>query len=171
VRGLLAVTAVAALAIAACGGDDDEITPTDIFTPAGTKADTPTPAASGVGGAPAPADPQMDDELTEIASGELDHAIGPGESAAVIPLDTVADLGSSCDAFPNFAFSFSWQVTDPFPPDGVQISWHLDRDSGSVRIADGPAGEQTVGCEPLSLINDGDAAASVSIRYRVGALQ
>ena len=81
---------LAALALAAACGDDDASTPTDTpggLTPVGTKDATPTSLAADVAGPPAPADPTLDEELAEIASGNFDEAIAAGDSWSI---DTAA---------------------------------------------------------------------------------
>ena len=164
----------AALAlVAACGGDDDETTPTETpggLTPVGTKDATPTPASTDDSGPPAPADPTLDEELTEITSGSFLEAIGPGAVIQIDPLAiAAADTGStpSCD---NFAFDFTWQVQDPFPPAGVDLIWQFIRDGDVIEVAAGPAGEQTIGCGILEVLNRGAGPIMVAIRYRIGAI-
>lgn len=173
----LAAVATALVLTAACGGDDDDASPTDVFTPAGTKADTPTPAPNGSDGgeAPDPPSPQLDEELTEIAASTIVATIDAGGSYTI---DTIAtaqessgDSTLSCETSPNFAFGFTWQVQDPYPPNGVQLSWQLDRDSGAIEIANGASGEQTVGCESLKALNGGQTAITVAVNYRVGVIE
>ncbi|HUF54604.1 MAG TPA: hypothetical protein VMR52_12650 [Dehalococcoidia bacterium] len=175
---LAAAAAAFLLGLAACGGDDDDTNgPTDILTPVGTKVDTPTAAPDGGNGnaAPEPATPQLDEELTEIASDRFDAVVEPGATYLV---DTIAlaaevsgDPGLNCETASNFAFGFTWQVQDPFPTDGVQLAWQLRRDSGPVEIANTPAGEQTVGCEVLTAVNSGPTPITVAIGYRAGVIR
>ncbi len=166
---LAGVSAALALA-AACGGDDDETTPTDtpgVLTPVGTKDATPTPLDTGGVVPPTPADPTLDEELREIASGSFDETIAAGDSWSI---DTAAfaEDGSLCT---NFAFDYTWQVQDPFPPDGVDLIWQFTRAAGTVEVASGPAGEQSVGCGVLEALNRGAGTITVAIRYRVGAIE
>ncbi len=161
---------LAALALAAACGDDDAATPTDApggLTPVGTKDATPTPRATDVAGPPAPADPTLDEELAEIASGNFDEAIAAGDSWS-IGTAAFAEDESLCK---NFSFDFTWQVQDPFPPDGVDLIWQFTRAAGTVEVAGGPAGEQSVGCGVLEALNRGAASITVAIRYRVGAIE
>jgi len=157
--------------VVACG-DDDTAAPTDAaggLTPVGTKDATPTPLATdgASAGPPAPADPTLDEELAEIASGSFDETITAGDSWSI---DTAAfaEDESLCT---NFAFDFTWQVQDPFPPAGVDLIWQFTREAGTVEVAGGPAGEQSVGCGVLEALNRGDGEIVVAIRYRVGAIQ
>ena len=162
------------LAFAGACGDDDDSTPTgspDNLTPAGTKDETPTPASGDGGEAPDPADPTLDEQLTELTSGELEQTVQPGESWE---LDVVAITEEAIDEEPvctNFAFEFTWQVQDPYPPDGVDLRWNLTRESSTIEVSSGPAGEQTVGCGMLGGMNAGSAPFTVALRYRVGAIQ
>jgi hypothetical protein len=162
------------LLTAACGGGDDDAGPTDVFTPAGTKEETPTPApadGSNGGVAPAPSDPQLDEQLTEITAGELEAVVDPGSRYTIDGLQITQDAVGEAPPCANFAFDFTWQVQEPFPPDNVQIAWTFERMGGTVEIGQGPAGEQQVGCGVLYLDNNGSETVRVAIRYRVGAIQ
>lgn len=174
-RLLLALAALLGVALfVACGGDDAADTqPTEVITAAGTKDATETPApADGSGGvAPEPSDPQLDEQLQEITAGELDAVVEPGGRYEIDPLAITETAVGSAPACANFAFDFTWQVQDPFPPDGVQLVWEFTRMGGTVEVASGPAGEQSIGCGLLEAVNHGPAAIAVAVRYRVGAIQ
>ncbi len=163
---LAGVSSVLALA-AACGGDDGQDatgTPGGL-TPAGTKDATPIHTAS-VAVAPTPLDPTLDEELTEFDAGSFDETIAAGGSWSI---DTAAvALGAPCT---NFALDFTWQVLDPYPPAGVNLVWQFTREAGTVEVASGPAGEQSVGCGFLEVLNRGDGAVTLAIRYRAGAIE
>jgi hypothetical protein len=174
VKWFVLVGVLAMLALAAACGDDDAAAPTDTLgglTPAGTKEATPTPlapdGADPPAGPPVPADPTLDEELAEIASGSFDETIAAGDSWSI---DTAAfaEDESLCT---NFAFDYTWQVQDPFPPAGVDLIWQFTRAAGTVEVAAGAAGEQSVGCGLLEALNRGDGEIVVAIRYRVGAIQ
>lgn len=154
----------------ACSGDDDASGPTAVITPAGTKDETPTPAPNGGGPAPSPADPQLDEDLQELTSGELEATVEPGGTYEIDPLAITETAVGSTPPCENFAFDFTWQVTDPYPPDDVQLVWRFIRDEGDVDIANAPAGEQTIGCGLLDAVNNGRTAITVAVRYRVGAI-
>ena len=161
----------AALALAAaCGGDDDETTPTETaggLTPVGTKDATPTPLATGVAVAPTPAEPTLDEELKEITSGSSDESIAAGGSWSI---DTAA-FAEDASLCTNFAFDYTWQVQDPFPTVNVDLIWQFTRAAGTVEVASGPAGEQSIGCGLLEALNRGAGPITVAIRYRVGAIE
>jgi hypothetical protein len=103
----------------------------------------------------------------EIGSDSFDETITAGDSWS-IDTETFADDGSLCT---NFAFDFTWQVQDPYPPDGVELIWQFTRAAGTVEVASGPAGEQSVGCGVLEALNRGAGAITVAIRYRIGAIE
>jgi len=164
----------AMLALAVACGDDDAAAPADTaggLTPVGTKEATPTPlapdSADPPAGPPAPAEPTLDEELAEIASGSFEETIAAGDSWSV---DTAA-FAEDESLCANFAFDFTWQVQDPFPPAGVDLIWQFTRAAGTVEVAGGPAGEQSVGCGLLEALNRGDGEIVMAIRYRVGAIQ
>jgi hypothetical protein len=169
----LAGVSVALALAAACGGNDDA-TPTDtagVLTPVGTKDATLTPLASDGDGPPVPADPTLDEELTELTYGEAEQTIEPGASWPLQTLEiTTAETGTepSCG---NFAFDFTWQVQDPYPPDAVDLAWQFTRDGSTFEVAAGPAGEQAVGCGLLEALNRGSGPVTVAIRYRAGAIE
>ncbi len=170
---LAGVSAALALAVA-CGGDDDEATPTDTpggLTPVGTKDATPTPLASDGAGPPSPVDPTLDEELTEITSGSLLEAIPPGTVIQLDPLGIAVVAAGRTPPCDNFAFDFTWQVQDPFPPDGVDLVWQFIRDGEAIEVAVGPSGEQAIGCGLLEAENRGAEPITVAIRYRIGAIE
>ncbi|MCH7810983.1 MAG: hypothetical protein IH863_10435 [Chloroflexi bacterium] len=170
---LAGVSAALALALA-CGGDDDATTPSETpggLTPVGTKDATPTPLATGGAVPPAPADPTLDEELREIASGSFDETIAAGDSWSIDTVVFSEDDAGGVSLCTNFAFDYAWQVQDPFPPDGVDLIWRFTRAAGTVEVASGPAGEQSVGCGLLEALNRGAGPISVAIRYRVGAIE
>jgi hypothetical protein len=158
--------------VVACGDDDEAEEDITDITPVGTKDATPTPAAtdSGAGGPPAPAEPSLDEELTEISRGDLEATIGPGGSYAIDPEALAAEAGAE-DVCSNFQFDFSWQVTEPYPPDGTALSWKYEGGSGQVQVASGPAGNQAVGCGLISAVNEGPGPITVAVKYAMGALQ
>lgn len=172
-RALAAAAIATLLLLAACGGDDDGPAAT-IGTPIGTKDTTPVPTAgastdTGDGTAPDPVDPTLDEELTEFASGSFDATIDPGDRYEIDTTELANETGSAppCD---NFLFDFSWQVTDPYPPDGVAISWLYTGQSDEFEVANTPAGEQGVGCGPVAIANNGAGAVTIAVKYIIGGI-
>ena len=166
--GLL-LTLAALTACVACGGGSSG--PTAVVSPIGTKAGTPTPTpeatvATGGSGAPDPIEPTLDEALTEIASGALTADVQPGQTYNIDPQSLVTGP-PSCT---NFEFDFTWQVTDPYPPDGADLQWQIQRNASPVKIAEAASGEQSVGCDSLQALNAGSAPISVAIKYKIGGL-
>jgi hypothetical protein len=170
-RALLALLAVTALSLTiACGGDDE---PSGTVGPVGTKSGAPTATAEATsvdsGGPPAPPDPTLDEALTLITSGAITADIAPGETYPFDPQTIAQDAGStaSCD---NFQFGFTWQVQSPYPPDGVVLQWQIERESAKVKVAEGPSGEQSIGCDAVEALNAGPDAITVAVKYKLGGL-
>ena len=166
--GLLAALAVFGLFLA-CGGSSG---PTAMISPVGTKASTPTPTPEDTGpqtggDVPTPAEPTLDEALTELASGDHTADLDPGGVDQIDP-QTLVEGSPSCT---NFEFDFTWQVVDPYPPDGVDLQWVMERDNGdTVDISHDPSGEQSVGCNVVRVLNNGSSPISVAIKYKIGGL-
>jgi hypothetical protein len=173
-RLLLVLACLLSAAVLACGGGDDAPDQTlGAVTPVGTKDTTPTPppdAGDGSGGPPVPVDPELDEELTLVTEGELDAVIDAGGSYDIDPTALASEAGAEPDCA-NLQFDFSWQVTDPYPPDGVALVWQLDREGNLVQVASGAAGNQAVPCGALNAVNQGAGPITVAIKYLIGALQ
>jgi hypothetical protein len=154
----------------ACSGDDGPQDSVDV-TPVGTKDATPTPdTADPSAGAPAPVEPELDEELTEVTRGTLEATIAPGTSYAIEPESIAADAGTldACDD--NFQFDFSWQISEPYPPDDTALAWVRQGESGAFDVAAGPAGNQAVGCGTLTAENRGPSSIVVAVKYAIGVL-
>jgi hypothetical protein len=168
IAGLLLTLAALAAGVA-CGGGSSG--PTAVVSPIGTKAGTPTPTPTATvapigNGAPLPIEPTLNEALTETASGDLTADVQPGQTYSVDPQSLVTG-SPSCT---NFEFDFTWQVTDPYPPDGVDLQWQIQRNGAGVKIAEATSGEQSIGCDPLQALNAGSAPISVAIKYKIGGL-
>jgi hypothetical protein len=170
---LLTGTTLICALLFSCSSDDDGPEGTlGAVTPVGTKdpeATTAAPVDPG-GGPPPPAEPELDEQLTEVTRGELSADIEPGGQYPLDPLVIAQGAGQAPDCN-NLQFDFSWQVVDPYPPDGVALSWQFTRAEGTVEVASRPAGNQAVGCGTLAATNEGSAPISVAIKYAIGAFQ
>jgi hypothetical protein len=169
-RLVAAIAVLTCAAFLACGGDDDggpQNTLGDI-TPVGTKDATATPEGGSNGAeAPTPVPPPLDEELTIYLAGSVQSDILPGDSYEIDPVAIAEQVGTppSCD---HFQFNFAWQVTDPYPPEGVSFKWQIQRDTGPVDIATGPAGTQTTGCDVLTAVNESDIPIFLNVAYLIG---
>jgi len=174
--GLLLFAILAALValVAACGGGDDSATQSPAFSGPTfaanqTKAPTRTAVPSTAGGtAPPVASPEPGPIVQKLGEGALEITIGSGESYRFDPLSLPVDPGRQPPPCAAFVFAFTWQVTDPYPADNVDVRWRLNRMGGAVEIARGPSGDQTVGCGVVEAVNSGDASVSLSVRYLIG---
>lgn len=171
---LAAVSATAILVLGACGDDDDAADDDGgtVITPVGTKDATATPADTGAGNGapPSPVEPQLDEALTLTGRGGLEATIEPGGRYEIDPLAIAEGSGNNVPPCANFQFDFSWQVIDPYPPDGVALSWLLNRMDGEIEVANGPSGNQAIGCGLLTAVNNGAAVITVRIEYAIGGI-
>jgi hypothetical protein len=122
--------------------------------------------APGGNGAPDPATPTLDEALREIASGDLSADVQPGQMYNIDPQSLVTNP----PACTNFQFDFTWQVSDPYPANGVDLQWQIQRNGAAVKIAEATSGEQSIGCYSLQAVNAGSAPISVAIKYKIGGL-
>ena len=113
--------------------------------------------------------PQLDEQLTEVARGDLDVEIAVGGVYYIDP-QTLASQAGAVPACDNFQFDFTWQVTDPFPPTGVAFQWELQRSGGNVALSHDPSGEQSVGCDSIQAVNKGDVSVSLAVKYAIGGI-
>lgn len=171
IRAFFAIVVFSTVALTIACGDDDK--PSATVAPIGTKSgsptDTPEAAPTDSGAIPDPAEPTLDEELTFITSGDVTADIAPGETYSFDPQTIAADVGStfSCD---NLQFGFTWQVQDPYPPDGVTLQWQIERNGAPVKVAEGPSGEQSVGCDIVEVLNSGPDSVVVAVKYKLGGL-
>lgn len=170
-RAFIAIVALSTLALTfACGGDDK---PSGTIAPIGTKSGSPTASADDTpvagGTIPEPADPTLDEALTLITSGDVTAHLAPGETYSFDPQAIAQQVGSapSCD---NLQFDFTWQVQDPYPPDNVALQWQIERNGAKVKVAEGPSGEQSVGCDAVEALNNGPDPIAVAVKYKLGGL-
>jgi hypothetical protein len=165
-----------ALLAAGCGGDggsgvDRSVTP---LSPAGTKAAAVSPGSpSGQPVAPTPPPPTLKAELDKFGEGQLTAEIAAGGAYDLDPAPLIVARGGSAPSCSsgNVSFAFTWQVSDPYPPDNVSLTWQLSRAGRSVKVAEGPFGDIVVPCGPLEAVNQGPADITVQIRYAIGAVR
>jgi len=162
-------TAAILIAFGAACSDDGGPEEAVEVTPVGTKEATPVPEAVNPGEAPAPVEPEVDEELSEVVRGELEAVIEPGLPYEIDPETLAAEAGVT-DACDNFQFDFSWQISDPYPPDGTALFWQFENDSAVFDVASGPSGNQSVGCGLLRGENRGPSTIVVAIKYAIAVL-
>lgn len=155
----------------ACGGDD---TPSGTISPIGTKSGGPTADATEVptdaaNPAPDPVEPELDEALTLIATGDARAELGPGEIYPFEP-EVIAQTAGATPSCDNFQFGFTWQVQEPYPPDNVTMQWNIEREGADVKVAEGVSGEQSVGCDTIDLINTSADSITVAVKYKIGGL-
>ena len=174
----LAAVLVVALLAAACGGDDAGSQNADRsatpISPAGTKAATAGPGSpSGQPVAPTPPPPTLKAELDKFGEGQLTADIAAGGAYDLDPAPLIVARGGSAPSCSNgnVSFAFTWQVSDPYPPDNVSLTWQLSRAGRSVKVAEGPFGDIIVPCGMLEAVNQGPADITVQIRYAIGAVR
>ena len=166
-----------AVLVTACGDDAEPgRTGTPVIgTPVGTKIAVPigtaaSPTVAAV--APTPAEPPVDEALESFGRGQFTAMIGPGEayifdpSPFIEPRDGRAPRCTSDEA----SLGISWQVTAPYPPDGVLFVWRLDKESGPVTVGEGPDGDAATPCGQLEAVNNGSGGLTVEVRYVISAL-
>lgn len=171
--GLTCALAALALTISACGGDDDTVEDDGGNTPSGTKA-SPTPVLEGTPGpsatSPAPPVPEMDEAATLLAEGTMSLVVQPGLPHPIVPTDLPLEGENTLPDCEQFVFAFAWQVTLPYPPDGVAIAFQLPRDSGPVQISESPVGTSQTGCDTIEIVNSGQQSIVVDIHYKIGGI-
>jgi hypothetical protein len=171
IRAAVAFVVLSSVAIViACGGADK---PTATVGPIGTKSAAPTASSEAtpiaVGEAPDPAEPTLDEALQLITSGSVVAQIAPGDTYSFDP-NAIAQAAGSTASCTNFQFDFTWQVQDPYPPTDVFLQWQIERNGSKVKIAEGPSGEQSVGCDAVEASNNGPDPIAVAIKYKLGGL-
>lgn len=170
---LLIAAVAATMLLAGCADEASAPTP-DAATAAGTKQPGDTTGADQTAGplvtAFALPDPQLDEQLTEVARGDLGEVEIPVGGVYYIDPETLAAQAGDVPSCDNFQFAFVWQIVNPYPPDGALLEWELQRDGGNVTLSRDAAGEQSVGCDSLQAVNQGDVTISLAIKYAIGGL-
>jgi hypothetical protein len=152
---------LSALALAACGGDDDSS-----GDPTGSATAT---ASSGPSGTPPPvADPELASGLNEIGRGDLGEIEVPVGGVYYIDPATLETEGSAEPSCEGFVFAFAWQVTDPYPPEEDALEWQVQREGGNATLSEEPSGEDTSGCDPVQAVNNGEEALTLAVKYAIG---
>ena len=164
--------------LAACGGGNGNEEPTS--TPGAEATGEPTSGPTEAPAEPteAPTEPSaeapeaapvaLDPGVAPVEEGSFDLAIAPHGSSEIDPLALAGDNAPACA---GLVFAFSWQVQDPYPPDGVQLRVTGTRMGATVDLGEGPSGTSSIGCFAIAFINDSDVAVTVQIRYAAGSIE
>lgn len=192
-RLLLVGLVTAAIALAACGGDDDDGNAPDATgspspavsqSPGAATGQDETPPASPDGGespqanqtprptqaAPTPKPPGLDPGVSKIGDGTMTFVLVPSGQFFVDALGLIQP-GTETPPCAAFVFSFSWQITDPFPVRDNSVTWRLTRQDATEDVGSGAAGTAAVGCGQLAAVNMGADEVTISLHYFQGAIQ
>ena len=183
-RCLLTLALALGALFAACDGDGGKVTPSP--GPAATATTTAEPTAApsptaGPTGAPSPtaepqetphaAAPTVPGNVTVLGIGEMNLNIGAGETYQFDPVQLAQDQGVEQPPCAAFVFLFAWQVSDPYPAEGVNLRFRWTRMGGTEIIAEDPSGETSVGCGGIEVVNDDAVKITVEVRYGFGEVQ
>ena len=168
--------------LAACGGGGGAATPSPGPGPTSTPTAEPSAASSPTAtGVPSPtAEPQdaphapapeVPDNVTVLALGEMSLNIGAGDTYAFDPIDLGTQQGVEVPPCAAFVFLFGWQVRDPYPPEYVNLRIRWTRTGSMETIAEDASGTQSIGCGGIEVVNDSAAQVTVEVRYGIGELQ
>jgi len=162
---------------AACGGGGEEPaasdTPEATASPAPTEEATPSPIETPSPEATPSPEPPPEAPSIKLAPGQVslgegssERTLGPGEIISLDARDFALELGVSITSCIDTSLYFTWQVRDPYPPDGVDLEFYrLLRGSRELR-AEGAFGELTDGaCAAMEMVNNSAFAITVQLRY------
>jgi hypothetical protein len=157
--------ALAAL-LTACDGGGGKVTP------------SPSPSVDpgpGIAGSPTPTPQPPHAAELEFGTGtkELyqDDTEIPIAAAATYGFDNLALAGKRgvrAPPCPAFAFLLSWQVRQPYPPEGVDLRIETLSMDSPTEIASGASGNVSVGCTYVQIVNNSDVDVAVEMRYGFG---
>lgn len=170
---LWAFLLVALAASVACGGDDAAGGDGVITTPSGTKASptqAPESSPAETQEAPAPPVPELDEAAAPLGEGTVTAPVYPGLTYSIDPLGLPVLAGIHLPPCEQFVFAFGWQVTVPYPADGVDVYFQIQREAGPVRIAEGPSGTVQTGCDTVEIVNAGQGFISIDLHYVIGGV-
>jgi hypothetical protein len=67
-------------------------------------------------------------------------------------------------------FYLSWQVRNPYPPNGIDVEVYWMRQGGKDLLGEGPSGHASGGCGEFQVVNTSDVWVTVEVRYVIGKL-
>ena len=165
--------------LAACGDGGGaavtviaETTATPTAAPTATAATTPSPTASP---SPTPEAPnaapiEMDPGVPSLGEDVLLPTLQAGGVLNLDPIQLAGELGITPPPCAALVLYLSWQVRQPYPPEGVDIELYWTRMGGTELIGEGTSGQTSRGCGAIQVVNNSDAEVTVEIRYAIGEI-
>lgn len=190
-RLLSMLLSLAALLIVGCGGGDGEVDATPTSTSAGTATateamatatatpETPAPvpvATETPAPTPTPEEPphagpiETDPGIDSLGEGVVQPVVPDGGVFNMDPVNAAEDLGIAPPPCAALVFYLTWQVRDPYPPDGVDLELYSTRMGGTELVGTGPSGEASRGCGEIQVRNSSGFEVAVEIRYAIGEI-
>ncbi|MGH9203024.1 MAG: hypothetical protein ACRD2A_17500 [Vicinamibacterales bacterium] len=131
-------------------------------------AETPTPSANAE--APAPPVPELEPSQHKIAEGTLTTTINSGAVSRFDPQELPLETGNALPACAAYVFAFGWQVSQPYPPDEVDIVWRTERMGEVAEVASGASGTASIGCGYLETVNNSSFTVIVDAHYLIAEI-
>ena len=173
------LVALLSFLVVACGGGEEEpvstTAPATTDSPTQTAKATPSPSPSATASATATASPaeapqapavQVAPGQATLGEGLSDRALAAGELVSLDARDFAAELGVSITSCIDTTFYLTWQVREPYPPDGVDLEFYRLLRGSRELIAEGASGQLTDGaCTALEMVNNSAFGVTVQLRY------
>jgi hypothetical protein len=179
----------AALFVVACGGGDGEAdtTPTPTSTisatvtqgaatatvemPSTIPAATETPAPTPTTEEPPHAGPiEVDPGISSLGEADIQQVVSPGGVLNLDPINLAQDMGVAPPPCAGLVFYLTWQVRDPYPPEGVNIELYWTQMGATELLGTGPSGQASRGCGEIQVRNNSGFEVAVEIRYAIGEI-
>jgi hypothetical protein len=181
--------AVIVLLIVGCGGDEGGTPVTAIPSAPATATSVPSPAPTPIATATATPTPtpiptptveaieapdaapiEHDPGVNGLGEGLMQPVLAPNGVLNLEPIDLAEGLGIVPPPCAALVLYLSWQVRQPYPPDGIDLEFYWTRMGGTELIGEGPSGQANRGCGAIQVVNSSDVEVMVEIRYAIGEL-
>ena len=133
---------------------------------AGTAIASPTPTPEP----PHAAKLEFGPDIKELYRDDTEIPIAAGASYGFDNLALAGKRGVQAPPCPAFMFLLSWQVRQPYPPDGVDLRIETLSMDNPTEIASGTSGNVSVGCAYVQIVNNSDVDVAVEMRYGFGEI-
>jgi len=165
-RYLLTLALALAALLTACDGDGGKVTssPSATVSPGPGSAGSPTPTPEP----PHAAELEFETGVKELYQDDTEIPIAAGATYGFDNLALAGKRGVEAPPCPAFAFLLSWQVRQPYPPDGVDLRVETLSLDIPTEMGSGTSGNVSVGCTYVQIVNDSDVDVSVEMRYGFG---